>query len=126
MITQSQQATQITKAQCATALASVHAVITKIMIKAATSENSISEADANIFSEQQTSIQQKIGLLAMKETFDDIPTLLTNTEIDEIEIVLDSADNAIKDKMAAAKALKITVDVVIAVGKIAIAVAAFI
>jgi hypothetical protein len=126
LVNEAQQSTQMTKDQCATALSSAYSAITEIMIQAATSKNSISISNANILTQQQTAIQQSLGLLAMKDTFGNIPTLLANNEIDKIKIMLDSADNAIKDKMAAAKALKITVDVVIAVGKIVVAVASFI
>lgn len=93
------------------AMVANHTALTEVLIEAAGSQSVVDEAEMHAVRVQRRSLDDAIGDVLIREAFDPINTLLSNTTIDEIESSLKKAEDDIADRQQA----KATLDNIIGV-----------
>jgi len=120
LISESEQPTQASLADRAEAIGAARAALTEVLIQSASSTQALPETTVRIIRSQRNALLNAFGLLLERATFEDIPQLLPNEQIEQISIQLEKAASEIAQRQKAKKILETTVNVAILAAKIAV------
>ncbi|OOP55299.1 MAG: hypothetical protein AYP45_15645 [Candidatus Brocadia carolinensis] len=111
-------------AERAEAIVAVRAALTEIIVQSTASNNPLPETTTRIIMAERNALRSAYGLLLERAVFEDIPQLLTSSEIEEISKTIRKAESEIAQRQRAKDILDTVINVAIAAANIAVKVAA--
>ncbi len=120
LVIEASQTTPASIEQRAAAIVAMRTALTEILIQAATSQITLSEAQVLTIQTQRNALRNAFGLLAEQSAFDPIGTLLSQADITRISADLDQAKQGIQARKAAKAILDTVVEVAIVASQIAV------
>lgn len=105
------------------AIVAVRAALTEIIVQSESSNNPLPETKKRILDAEINALKSAYGLLLERAVFEDIPQLLTSSEIEIISETINKAEKEIAQRQMAKDILDTVINVAIAAANIAAKVA---
>jgi hypothetical protein len=120
LVSEAADPTPASLAQRSEAIVATRGVLNEIIVQAASNNTPLSETTVITIQAQRNALRNQFGLLLERAAFEEIPRLLSDSDLDRFSTQLERAEQDIEDRQKA----KQTVDTVVAVALIAAKIAA--